>query len=216
MVRPARDPHDPVAREYSRLARRYDRRWASYVERTVHETLRRMPLQPRLRLLDVACGTGALLEVVAGREPGVELHGTDLSPEMLAVARSRLGEAAALCEASAGDLPYDDGRFDLVVSTSAFHYFREPAAALAEMRRVLKPGGRLIITDWCDDYLACRICDRVLRLVDRAHHRIYDAAACRGLIEQARFAAVDVERFRIDWLWGMMTATGRKPVDAAG
>jgi hypothetical protein len=79
------------------------------------------------------------------------------------------------------------------------------------MWRVLRPGGALVVTDWCDDYLACCIYDRLLRLFSAAHHRIYGAAECGEVFAGAGFEAVSVERYKIDWLWGLMTATARKP-----
>lgn len=205
------DRHEAVAREYRALAARYDAKWAFYVGATVRETLRRLTLQPGTRLLDVACGTGAFLEAVADAHPDTALAGIDLSPEMLAVARKRLPTRTALQVASADALPFPEGRFDVVVTTNAFHFFRAPDAALGEMRRVLRPGGGLVVTDWCDDYLTCRICDRLLRLFDAAHHRIYGSRECLALLEREGFEAAAVERYKIDWLWGLMTAIARKP-----
>jgi ubiquinone/menaquinone biosynthesis C-methylase UbiE len=202
---------DLVAREYRKLADRYDERWAFYVEATLRETLRRMDLQQSDRILDVACGTGALLQMISALNPRAQLFGTDLSTEMLSVAKSRLGSAAELREGRADKLPFDSGSFDTVVSTNAFHFFRQPEEALREMSRVLQPNGRFVITDWCDDFLACRICDRLLRVFNRAHHRIYDSAKCRLLVETAGFENIEVDRYKINWLWGMMTASGSKP-----
>lgn len=202
---------DVVAREYRKLADRYDERWAFYVEATLRETLRRMDLQQSDRILDVACGTGTLLQMISALNQEAHLFGIDLSTEMLSVANSRLGSAAELCEGRADELPFDSGSFDTVVSTSAFHFFRQPEIALSEMLRVLQPNGRLIITDWCNDFLACRICDRLLRVFNRAHLRIHDTAKCRLLVETAGFENVEVDRYKINWLWGMMTARGSKP-----
>ncbi len=202
---------DAVAREYDRLAARYDERWAFYVQATIRETLGRMDLRPGDRILDVACGTGALLQAIRHADPEARLSGTDLSAEMLAVARRRLGATADLRPGRADALPFDDGAFDVVVSTNAFHFFPRPEAALREMWRVLRPGGRLVVTDWCDDFLACRMCDLLLRLVGRAHRRIYGSAGCRRLVEAAGFEAVSVDRYKIDWLWGMMTARTTRP-----
>jgi hypothetical protein len=78
------------------------------------------------------------------------------------------------------------------------------------MRRVLKRGGRLVITDWCDDYLTCRVFDAWLRLVDRPHYRTYGQRACEALLEASRFEAIEVRRYKISWLWGLMTAKARK------
>lgn len=211
-----RESHAAGRREYERLAARYDRRWAFYVGATVRETLRRMPGEPGPRLLDVGCGTGAFLHAVRAAHAEVRLAelrlaGVDLSPAMLAVARRRLPERVALEVAFADALPFPDASFDTVVSLSAFHFFRDPRAALAEMRRVLRPGGTLVVTDWCHDYLACRVLDRLLGLFSPAHFRVYGGAEGRALIEGAGFAAVRVERYRISWFWGLMTAVARKP-----
>ena len=78
------------------------------------------------------------------------------------------------------------------------------------MSRVLKPSGRIVITDWCDDYLACRVCDVFLRALSRAHFRTYGSKECHGLLVEAGFAGVNVERYRINWVWGLMTATATK------
>jgi len=205
-----------VVETYGRLAAHYDRRWSFYIEATLRETLRRLALQPRERLLDVGCGTGVLMEAIAAAIPDVELAGADASPEMLAVARRRLGDGALLREGQAERLPFADGSFDVVSSTNAFHYFRDPVAALEEMARVLRPSGRLVITDWCDDYLACRICDLWLRLFDRAHFRTYGTEELRQLVEQAGFRPVRIDRYKISWLWGLMTAVGRRVAAESG
>jgi len=76
---------------------------------------------------------------------------------------------------------------------------------------VLRPGGHLILTDWCDDYLACRICDRVLRLLNPSQARIYGRAECGALLSAAGLEITSLERYRISWLWGLMTATARAP-----
>ena len=201
---------DAVAREYRKLADRYDERWAFYVEATLRETLKRMDLQRSDRILDVACGTGALLQMISALNPQAQLFGTDLSIEMLNVARSRLGSAVELHQGQADELSFESGSFDTVVSTNAFHFFRQPEQALREMSRVLQPNGRLIITDWCDDFLACRMCDRLLFIFNRAHRRVYDSANCRLLVETAGFENVDVDRYKINWLWGMMTVRASK------
>lgn len=197
-----------IRRRYDRLAAVYDRRWSSYVQGSVRETLRRIELRDGERVLDVGCGTGTLLAAIAERAPRAKLLGVDLSPAMLAVARRKLGERAFLVAGEAGRLPFPDQRFDLVVSSSALHYWPDPEEGLAEIARVLRPGGRVAITDWCDDYLACRIADLLLRVLEPAHHRTYGTDACQRLLRKAGFGEIRVERYRISRLWGLMTGTG--------
>lgn len=204
----SRSSETAVRREYGRLASSYDRRWSRYIAESVRETLRRAKLQPGERVLDVGCGTGELLrEVVPAESGGGAAAGVDLSMAMLLRARQKVGASAGLIAADAQRLPFRDRAFDVVVSTSALHYWPDPGAALREIARVLGPAGRIVITDWCDDYLICRVCDRVLRVVDRAHQRAYGSRGLRGLLEQAGYERVDVVRYKVGWLWGLMTAT---------
>lgn len=204
------DDLDAVNREYGKLAPDYDQRWSFYIRATLRETLNRFELHPGERLLDVGCGTGALLGALAASSEGVKLHGTDPSSEMLEMARQKLDTSVVLKPGRADDLPFPDQVFDVVVSTNAFHYFRDPIAAIGEMARVLRPRGRLVITDWCDDFLACRLCNLWLRLFDPAHFRTYGQKEFRQLLEQAGFQITLLDRYKIDWRWGLMTAVACK------
>ena len=202
---------DPVVAEYAKAARRYDEQWAFYVEATTRETLRRLPMTPTAHVLDVGCGTGELLRRLRARYPGAALAGLDPVAEMLAVARDKLSGDEDLRVGYANALPWHTGSFDRVVSCNMFHYITHPVEALREMARVLRPGGVIVLTDWCDDYLACRLCNYYLRLTNRAFYKTYREAECRELLREAGFEDVKLERYKINWLWGLMTAVIRLP-----
>jgi len=204
-----------MAKKYSGVAEQYDSRWSFYVDATTRETVARIDLQPADRVLDVGCGTGFLLQRLSAVHPDTQFAGVDAVPEVLAVAGQRLPPSIVLREGWAERLPFAGEEFDVVVSCNMFHYIHEPLAALREMGRVLRPGGRIVITDWCDDYLACRICDLYLRLFSRAHFKAYGEKECRGLLEEAGYVDVIVDRYKISWLWGLMTATGTKQESSA-
>ena len=201
---------DAVVREYDRLAPDYDRRWSFYIGATIRETLGRIDLQPDDRVLDVGCGTGVLLEALSSTTPGTKLAGVDPSEDMLALARERVDGTVVLKQSYAEELPFPDEVFDVVISTNAFHYFRNPLGALQEMYRVLAPDGRIAITDWCDDYPACRLIDIFLRMFNRAHFQTYGRRQCRNLLEQAGFTVMQFDRYKINWFWGLMLAVARK------
>lgn len=205
-------PKHPVVEEYARLAPGYDARWSFYVESTSRETLARLSLKSTDRLLDVGCGTGALLSRLSRSHPGARLVGVDPVPEMLGAARRKLPPSVQLAAGWAEWLPFESGRFDVVVSCNVFHYIRQPMTALLEMNRVLRSGGQLVITDWCDDYLACRACDLYLRLFSPAHFKIYRKRECMRLLEEAVHGEMNVERYKINWLWGLMTAKVTKEI----
>lgn len=194
---------------FDRLAAAYDRRWARYIAATTREALDRLALAPGERLLDLGCGTGALLRELAIRGAPDRLCGVDLSPAMIARARSHLPAAVRLAVADGAALPFPAGSFDVVVSNSSFHFWPQPHRVLGELERVLAAGGRLAITDWCGDFLACRLYDWALRLLDPAHQEVLTAAACTGLLRAGGLLDVRVERYRAAWPWGMMTATAR-------
>lgn len=96
-------------------------------------------------VLDAGCGSGPL--AAALRDKGAIVSGFDLSPGMLALARERLGDETDLRVADLGEpLPYDDDSFDVVVCSLALHYLKDWVTPLIELRRVLCPGGRLVVS----------------------------------------------------------------------
>jgi SAM-dependent methyltransferase len=95
------------------------------------------------RILDAGCGAGPLFAAL--RDRGALVTGIDASAGMLEVARRRLGPDADLRVADLAEpLPFADAAFDDVVASLVLHYLKDWGPALAELRRVLKPGGRLI------------------------------------------------------------------------
>lgn len=99
-------------------------------------------------ILDVGCGNGTYLAELARRGLAGRALGVDLSFGMLAAARERLNRAersAALANADATALPLRDGMADLVLAPHMLYHVPDPAAALRELRRVTRPGGRVVI-----------------------------------------------------------------------
>jgi ubiquinone/menaquinone biosynthesis C-methylase UbiE len=201
-----------VLEEYARLAPRYEGRWSFYVSATSRETLARLCMKPTDSVLDVGCGTGALLYELSTRYPKARLAGIDPSPEMLAIARQRLAAGVELKQGWAESISYPDSTFDVVVSCNVLHYVRQPLAALRNMLRVLRPEGTVVITDWSDDYLACRICDWYLRLFNAAHFRTYRTRQLVDLLHTAGARDIRTDCYKISRLWGLMTVTARKSV----
>jgi ubiquinone/menaquinone biosynthesis C-methylase UbiE len=97
------------------------------------------------RILDAGCGAGPLSAAL--RAKGAIVTGFDASPAMVELARQRLGDDADLHVADVSQpLPFADGAFDDVVASLVLHYLPDWTAPLAELRRVVKPGGRLILS----------------------------------------------------------------------
>lgn len=113
----------------------------------------RLALTGGERLLDVGCGTGTLLAEVKRRFPEVVAVGIDPDAAILRIAERRLarrGSQVDLQVARAEALPFPDASFDVVVSTLVVHHLPTPAkhAALREIYRVLRPGGRFLLVDF--------------------------------------------------------------------
>lgn len=100
------------------------------------------------RWLDVGCGSGAFTALLAERAAPAELHGIDRSPAMLAYARERLPHSVQLHEGDAAALPFSDASFDAAVMPLVIVFLDEPLRAVAEMRRVVRPGGVVATYIW--------------------------------------------------------------------
>lgn len=105
---------------------------------------------PADHVLDVACGTGSLTRLlVACVGPSGHVTGLDLNADMLAVARDIVDAPnVEWREASALAMPFADSTFDLVTCQQGLQFFPDRAAGMREMRRVLRPGGRLALSIW--------------------------------------------------------------------
>jgi ubiquinone/menaquinone biosynthesis C-methylase UbiE len=107
-------------------------------------------LRPGERILDVACGTGVVTRLAAERvAPGGSVAGADITASMLSVARAVPSSAPIAIqwyETSAEAMPFPDCSFDVVLCQFGLQFMADRPAAVREMRRVLAPGGRLVIT----------------------------------------------------------------------
>jgi ubiquinone/menaquinone biosynthesis C-methylase UbiE len=115
--------------------------------RPIHRKLiRRLDgLAPR-RVVDLGCGTAQLTEDLVLRFPDAQVTGLDLSAEMLAAARTRMGRATPpLVRANVYALPLAGGSVDLMTSSISYHWYKEPRRALGEIARVLSPRGRFVL-----------------------------------------------------------------------
>jgi ubiquinone/menaquinone biosynthesis C-methylase UbiE len=148
--------------------------------------------RPEDRLLDVACGWGFVIH--AFRPRVASAAGVDLCPEMVELARRAAAErgltGVKIVEGDAEDLEFPSGSFDIVTCRFTFHHFGRPLKALAEMKRMLAPRGRLVLYD----YLASSDAARAKRLNeielarDPCHVRTYSLGAFQEFFREAGLA----------------------------
>jgi ubiquinone/menaquinone biosynthesis C-methylase UbiE len=190
-------------RHWDRMAPRYDR-WIGVWERSFFADTRGwIGSRAGGRVLEVAVGTGLNL---AHYPPEAEVTGIDFSPPMLAIARKRaaeLGRHAELHTGSAEFLAFPDASFDTVVCTFSLCAIPDDRRAVAEMVRVLRPGGRLLLADHIvADNPLVRAAQRVIECYSVPRHgehfrrRPFELVLAAGLRvpERDRFAYGVVER----------------------
>ena len=196
-----------VRTEYAALAARYDRRWAKYVERSLALLRPWMEGASLGSVIDVGCGTAAILPRLEAWSARFDSYtGLDLAPEMLRMARAKAGDAprVAFVAGSADALPFRAASFDTAVSASAMHYWEAQEAALVEMRRVLRPGGRLILLDWQRDPWPMRLADLGMRVTGVRYARIHSRDEAVELLDGAGFRIVGDTRGSAGGFWRLM------------
>jgi ubiquinone/menaquinone biosynthesis C-methylase UbiE len=148
-------------------------------------------LQPDQNFLDVGCGTGwAVIQAAHAVGPGGTAIGIDLSEKMIerAVANGKDTPNARFHVANAELMPLEDNFFDCIICTNSFHHYLHPAVALAEMYRILKTAGRVIILDVEKDDTFMRFVDRVTQKFEPEHVSLYSKKEFQDLFESAGLA----------------------------
>lgn len=171
---PARVSREAVARNHARLVERdaFFRRHGYDFARSIRFVLSAAtPLSGDV--LEVGTGKGRFLSALAAEAPSVTT--VDLDPGEQRFARlntawAGVGRKVRFLVRDAGCLGFPDGSFDAVVSMNALHHFRSPVAAVREMARVLRPGGKIVLSDL--DRAGYRIFERVFASEGRRHTRV--------------------------------------------
>ncbi|WP_169405640.1 class I SAM-dependent methyltransferase [Deinococcus apachensis] len=200
---------------YDRLAASYDRLWGRYARRTAHEVLDALPPLGSGTLLDVGCGTGILLALARVRFPEARLVGAEPSTGMRGVAaRTLAGQGVTLLASPAEALALPDASVDALTCLNVLHYLEDPAVALREWWRVLRPGGILTLQDYVPNGLPGFT--RLVSLNDRELVRVYTVPELAGLLEASGFGGVTARPFRIDLFWRGGLASGRRDEQGYG
>ncbi len=136
-------------------------------------------------ILDVGCGTGRLLRSASQRFPGAKLLGVDAAIEMVKQAQKSTPDGTIqFQQATAEELPFPDGSFDLVISTMTFHHWQNQGRGAAEVARVLTPDGRWLLAEFVPSGFMKRV-RSLLRL-----HQFPDRTHLRDVLGSARLRIV--------------------------
>jgi ubiquinone/menaquinone biosynthesis C-methylase UbiE len=178
-------------REFDAWSKSYDRTLLQHLFfEPAHDLLLGM-IGPRdQKVLDIGCGTGRFAARVLDRFARTRVWGLDLSDGMLEQGRSRCESASGrlhLVQASSERLPFADNSFDVVTCTHSFHHYPDQKQAIAEMFRVLRPGGRLLLVDGDRDRLWGRLLFDVFVVLMEGPVRHLSGRAFRELYSSAGF-----------------------------
>ncbi|MDQ2906941.1 MAG: class I SAM-dependent methyltransferase [Chloroflexota bacterium] len=198
----------------------YNTRWHTFTERTLthvltflkEETIQFAPASShqKLHVLDVACGTGRLIELLSQRYPRLDAVGVDASQDMLTQARKTVQDQSCIhfvqAEVGPGEranLPFEPASFDVITCTNAFHDLRAPLETLQGLRTLLTPGGILILEDYArrPPPFPWNTFERIVRWVEGTYVQAYTLEEAHALCTQAGYQALAEEAFKIDWLW---------------
>jgi ubiquinone/menaquinone biosynthesis C-methylase UbiE len=186
-------------RKWSRRAETFDKWRHAYFRLIQNRLIRYVRPREGSRLLDLGCGTGwAIIRAAALTGANGLAVGIDISRGMIERATKNAGHVpnAAFYLAGADKLPLEGDYFDVVISTNSFHHYPDQLAALAEVHRVLKPGGRVYILDLSADDPFTRWVDRRSREREPEHARYYSAKEFAGM-----FAHVGLHYIRSKPIW---------------
>ncbi len=198
--------------------------FAPFAERLVEHGY----VQPGSRVLDIACGTGIVSRaaaILAGT--GGSVAGVDLGEPTVAIARSHPAEENAApidyAQADATTLPFDAEDFDVALCQQGLQFFPDRAAALAEMRRVLKPGGSVAIATWKDieppfsaiaDALGRHVSTEAAQMM-HSPFTLGDGATLAQLMSDAGFHEVTVIDETIECTWASHPEFARRYIAAS-
>jgi len=150
-------------------------------------------------MLDLACGPGILLTSLA---PTMKLNvGVDLTPKMIQMARAKCLAAnltnTRFLESPAENLPFASRLFDCVVTRLTLHHFIEPIRVLREVKRILKPGGLLVIADLLssEDQTETRLHNALEQLRDPSHIRMLPQSELLNIIKEAGFHIISTDHW---------------------
>jgi ubiquinone/menaquinone biosynthesis C-methylase UbiE len=200
------DVAEASRRYFNRWAARYDHSWVQIWFRENHR-LMAQSVDPGTdaRILDLGCGSGQLAARLAQRVPHGSVLGVDPAEEMIRVGRRQHRRKNLSFEVGSSDaIPSGAGTFDVVVSTISFHHWSRPVESLREIARVLRPGGRLLILDFCRDSLFMAALDQVQSWLQPSHSGIASANEMRRYFSRARFHHIEITKPR----WLLMLAEG--------
>ncbi|MCR4645170.1 MAG: class I SAM-dependent methyltransferase [Oscillospiraceae bacterium] len=154
------------------------------------DVLAELEKEPFNNLLDCGCGTGPMLTLLHEKYPEKHYTGIDLTPKMIEVAKQKAMKNVELVVGDCENLPFEANSFDVVICCESFHHYPNPQDFFNSVRRVLRPGGRLVLRDITMKSAVVRwLCNTIemplIHLAGKGDVRIYGREDIRKLSKNA-------------------------------
>lgn len=159
-----------------------------FLRKSQSKVISLLELKENMSFLDIGCGTGWALGQIAKSVNGKgTFYGVELSPKMVEKAKENFGDDRNFhfINSNAESIPLDDNLFDYIICTNSFHHYLHPDKALKEMHRLLKPGAKVYILDPAADFMLAGIINKIFRLIEPAHVKIYSTKEFKQLFIEA-------------------------------
>ena len=161
-----------------------------YLRKAQKSVIALLEVNENIHFLDVGCGTGWAVGEAAELTKGKGIfYGVDLSEKMIEKAKENFKgrDNFHFIKANVESIPLEDNFFDVIICTNSFHHYLNPDKALKEMQRLLRKNGKLYVLDPTADSLIIKAIDKIIKLLEAEHVKMYSTKEFKDLYKKAGF-----------------------------
>lgn len=179
---------------YDKKANKYTQTFDSKVtEYLKKRAIEKLAFENGDKVLDVACGIGDLLKRLKEKSL-IDIYGVDISSKMVEESRKNLNGNNNIKVGNVESIPFDNEMFDSVITTAAFHHFQNPIEAIKDIKRVLKPGGRIIIYDFTLPIVVRQMVNPFIKLSPEGDVKFYSLKEIKEMFTNEGFESIEASK----------------------
>lgn len=195
-----------ITDDYKNLAAVYEDRWARFMMPVRQWVMRELDrdINNEPDIIDMGCGTGAVLKAVHDQNKDAHLTGVDISQDMLDVAEKKFGAADNVKWVRSDLENFDEGQgcYDIVICLFVYHHIQDQTAFLDRLIQLAKPGGKIVIADYALDSIVMWIAEIYWRFFLPSHTKALSSKnLARHVRRRSGIEIVAQKRFAPDWFW---------------
>jgi ubiquinone/menaquinone biosynthesis C-methylase UbiE len=168
-----------------------------YLRKAQNYVISILDIKENMNFLDIGCGTGwAVGQAAKTVNNKGTFYGIDISDKMIEKAKENFkdNDNFHFIKANSESIPLDSGLFDIIICTNSFHHYLNSDRAMKEMQRLLKQGGKVFILDPIADSRIVKMIDKILKLTERAHVKLYSSNEFNALMVDSGLRYLGYER----------------------